>query len=84
MAKNHKKIKVIDKKLGRSDAVGMAYIDENRIEIDPRQKSKEYLDTLIHEILHLFNPDWSETKVSKAANEMTKIIWDKNYRRVDK
>ena len=76
------KIKVIDKKLGRQHAVGQAYSDARVIEIDPRQRSKAYLDTLIHELLHVYNPDWSETKVTKTANEMTEIIWKKNYRRI--
>ena len=76
------KIKVIDKKLGRQKAVGQAYTDAKVIEIDPRQTSKNYLDTLIHELLHVYNPEWSENKVAKTANEMTQIIWQKNYRRI--
>jgi len=79
---NHHKIKVIDKKLGRQKAVGQAYTDARVIEVDPRQRSKSYLDTLIHEMLHVYNPDWSESKVTKTANEMTDIIWSKNYRRI--
>ena len=79
---SYQKIKVIDKKLGRQKAVGQAYTDAKVIEIDPRQKSKNYLDTLIHELLHVYNPEWSETKVSKTANEITDIIWKKNYRRI--
>ena len=81
MANSHK-IKVIDKKLGRQKAVGQAYTDARVIEVDPRQRSKSYLDTLIHEMLHVYNPDWSESKVTKTANEMTDIIWSKNYRRI--
>tara|TARA_B100000959_G_C14769991_1_gene537085 strand:- start:522 stop:815 length:294 start_codon:yes stop_codon:yes gene_type:complete len=76
------KIKVIDKKLGRQKAVGQAYTDAKVIEIDPRQTSRNYLDTLIHELLHVYNPEWSENKVSKTANEITDIIWKKNYRRI--
>lgn len=79
---NHHKIKVIDKKLGRQKAVGQAYTDARVIEVDPRQRSKSYLDTLIHEMLHVYNPEWSESKVTKTANEMTDIIWSKNYRRI--
>ena len=76
------KIKVVDKLLGRQKAVGQAYSDARVIEIDPRQTSKNYLDTLIHELLHVYNPEWSENKVSKTANEITDIIWKKNYRRI--
>ena len=39
---NHHKIKVIDKKLGRQKAVGQAYTDARVIEVDPRQRSKNY------------------------------------------
>ena len=76
------KIKVIDKLLGRQKAVGQAYSDARVIEIDPRQTSKNYLDTLIHELLHVYCPSWSETKVNNTAKEMTQIIWQKNYRRI--
>ena len=82
MASKSNKIKVIDKKLGRQRAVGLAWSDAKIIEIDPRQTSKNYLDTLIHELLHVYAPNWSETKVSKTAKEMTQIIWQKNYRRI--
>ena len=82
MSSKVNKIKVIDKKLGRQKAVGQAYSDARVIEIDPRQTSKNYLDTLIHELLHVYNPEWSENKVSKTANEITDIIWKKNYRRI--
>jgi hypothetical protein len=33
-------------------------------------------------MLHLYNPQWSETRVSETANEMTRVIWDANYRRL--
>ena len=82
MASKSNKIKVIDKKLGRQKAVGQAYSDARVIEIDPRQNSKNYLDTLIHELLHVYNPEWSESKITKTANEMTAVIWQKNYRRI--
>jgi len=82
MPSKNNKIKVIDKKLGRQRAVGQAYSDARVIEIDPRQTSKNYLDTLIHELLHVYAPKWSETKVNQTAKEMTQIIWQKNYRRI--
>ena len=84
MATKPTKIKVIDKKLGRQKAVGQAYSDARVIEIDPRQRSKNYLDTLIHEMLHCFAPRWGEKRVSQTANEMTRVIWDKQYRRIEK
>lgn len=76
------KIKVIEKKLGRQSAMGIAYTDTGLIHVDPRQTSRQYLDTLIHEMLHVYNPEWSESRVSKTANEMTEILWAKDFRRI--
>ena len=84
MARPRKKIKVKEKKLGREKAVGLAYADEMEIVIDKRQDSKNYLDTLLHEMLHCFAPRWGQKRVSDTANEMTRVLWDKNYRRIEK
>ena len=84
MARSLKKIKVREKKLGRQGAVGLAYADEMMIEIDKRQNSKNYLDTLLHEMLHCFAPRWGEKRITQTANEMTRVIWDKNFRRIEK
>ena len=83
MGKQYKKnIKVVERPLGREKAFGLAWVGENKIEIDGILKSKEYLDTLIHEMLHIYNPTWSETRVDQTATEMANIIWSKNYRRI--
>lgn len=79
--------KVIEKKLGRNKVgkhkvVGFAYFDTNHIEVDPRQSSKDYLGTLIHEQLHLMFPDWSETKIVKAEKKLCNLLWKQNYRKV--
>ena len=75
-----RKIEVIERPLGREKALGLACVDKNRIEIDGRLKSKQYLNTLINELLHIYNANWSETKVDQTATEMCNIIWSKNYR----
>ena len=83
MGKQYKKnIKVVERPLGRERAMGLAWVGEDKIEIDGRLKSKEYLDTLIHEMLHIYNPTWPETRVAQTATEMANIIWNKNYRRM--
>ena len=84
MARPRKKIKVIDKKLGREKAYGLAYSSEMEVVIEERQNSKDYLDTLIHEMLHCFAPKWGEKRVADTANEMTRVIWEKKYRRIEK
>ncbi len=67
---------------GRS-VYGFALKDRNKILIDPRQRGRTYLDTIIHEKLHLLFPDWSENKVIKASRELTTLLWNHSYRRVD-
>ena len=84
MARPRRKIKVKEKKLGRERAVGLAYASEMEIVIDERQDSQDYLDTLIHECLHCFAPAWGEKRVTETANEITRVIWEKDYRRIEK
>lgn len=76
-----KQPKVTERKLGRHKAVGLAW-DTNHIEIDPRQSSKEYLGTLIHEQLHLMFPEWSEKEIVKAEKKLCNLLWKQNYRKV--
>ncbi len=76
--------KVIHKKLGREKALGMVdeFNPKARIRIDPRQRPKAYLGTLIHEKLHLMFPLWSETKILKTESELSTFLWENNYRQV--
>ena len=76
-------IKVQETKLGRQGAYGIADIDLNKILMDPRLVGKKKLEVLIHEILHLQNPEWSETRVIKMSRQITKILWNADYRQVD-
>lgn len=78
-----KGIKVKYRKLGRERAMGQAYAD-GLIEIDPRQGQKSTLNTLIHELLHLLEPEWSETKVVRVSGTLTKFIWLGRFRRLEK
>lgn len=73
------KIKVRERKLRKY--LGYAYTDEGMVDIDPNQPPRQYLDTLIHEILHILYPEDSETKISRNASTITHHIWKKNYRR---
>ena len=74
------KIKVVERKLGREKALGQQW--PGIIEIDPGQKSRTYLDTLIHEALHECFPETSETRIVQVSRAITKVIWDKHYRRI--
>jgi hypothetical protein len=77
-----KRVKIVERKLGREGNLGQQIGD--LIEIDPRQNSKEYLDTLIHECLHACFPDLSEQAVVDSANVITDAVWRQNYRRIQK
>ena len=75
------KLKVIERKLGREGAWGQAVSGESLIEVDPRQPPKEYLDTILHEAMHIIEPDWSEGKVSVTARKLSELVWGMGYRR---
>jgi hypothetical protein len=78
-------IKIEETKLGREKAVGKVIPGNGSIiYVDPRQKSKEYLDTIIHESLHLTCPDWTEEKVVSVAKSLTDVVWRAMYRRLYK
>jgi len=72
-----------EKKLGRLGAWGLCY-DDGQIEIDPRLESKDYLDTLIHEMLHHHFPELEEEDVEMIATKMAKELWKANYRKIKK
>jgi|APGre2960657505_1045072.scaffolds.fasta_scaffold135982_1 hypothetical protein len=76
------KIKIKFKKLGREKAFGQAISSESLIELDPRQKQKTMLNTLIHELLHIIEPDWTENKVSKTASILARYIWEAKFRKL--
>jgi hypothetical protein len=78
------KIKLVERKLGREKALGMAHQKENIIEICTNQSSKERLDTVIHETLHLLNPNMSEKLVNSYANRIAKVLWKDNWRKITK
>ena len=76
------RIKIIYKKLGREQAHGIAESD-GIIYLDPRLKGKKHLEIMIHEILHILNPNDSELAIIKKSITLTKVLWKEGYRRVD-
>ena len=80
------RIVVVEKKLqrglaGKGKLYGVAWTD-GVVEIEPRQKPRCYLDTVIHEVLHIVLPDASETRILKSAHQITDVLWRLGYRRV--
>jgi len=78
------KVKSITFKTIKSDyARGTADIDTGEIFIDKRLKGHELLEILIHEVLHVQNPTWSEAKIIGHSQELSGILWQQNFRKVD-
>ena len=88
-AKNPIKLRVRNKFLVETDkVVGQCWPLEKprkyKIEIDPRQCPKDYLDTLIHEALHELLPRKSEKFILNAGTSIANLLWRLGYRRSKK
>jgi hypothetical protein len=82
IVKRPKKIKIKIRKLGREKAWGQAWQGESLIEIDPRQKSKGFMETAIHEALHILFPKLSEKQIITKSRAITDVLWRLNIRRI--
>ena len=80
--KPKRKLKVVEVKLGRERAVGIADYENFNILVDPRQKPYEYLNTMVHELIHHMSPSWEENRVKWWANRISRFLWSHNYRQV--
>ena len=78
-----RKISVVHKKLGRERAWGFVEDGSSVIHIDERLRGYNYILYLIHEALHVIEPEWSETRVRKESSRLAKLLWDNNIRWVD-
>lgn len=75
---------IVHKDLMADEVWGYADKEDFLVEIEPNQKSKEYLNTLIHEMLHCFLPDLEEQHIRKMADLLSAEIWRRKYRRISK
>ena len=71
------------KKLGREKRDGQAWKDDRVIDIDPRLKGFDLLETLVHEIQHVQFPKWGEHMVIGRSKELAELLWQQGYRKVD-
>ena len=71
---------VVHRKLGKERAYGIAYTEENTMEIDIRLKGYRYMLYLLHEHFHLKHPDWSESKVVKESRKTARFMWQMGFR----
>jgi hypothetical protein len=79
-----RRVKIVERKLGRERAWGLYYHGENLIELDERMKSRHHLSVLIHEAFHHLFPWMSEPMVKRTAPKLAKVLWAQNYRRIAK
>lgn len=82
--RKHKRVRIVEKKLGRQKAWGLCYRGENLIELDTRMKARHYLTVLIHELLHHIFPELSETAVTRSAPKIAQGVWSRGFRRIAK
>ena len=78
-----KPIEIRYRKLGKEKAHGLAWCEDGLIEIDTRVKGYNLLYTLIHEIIHVQCPTWSEIRVEGHSKQMTELLWEQGIRKVD-
>jgi hypothetical protein len=70
-------------KLGKYKADGLAYVDKRKIIIDSRLTGVELLETILHEIAHIQQPDLSEEAVLRYSKETAEILWKIGYHLTD-
>lgn len=80
--------RIRDRKLGRErmdgePVVGLHWSD-GLIEIDPRLDAKEYLATLVHELIHHRFPGATEQYVLDTEKLIVNALWRRGYRRIAK
>lgn len=85
--KFNKLVKIIESNLGQAQCYGQTWNYDKFdkapiIEIDPRQKPKEYLDTLTHELIHVADPVLTEDEVLYLSNFLSHYLWKHGYRRI--
>lgn len=73
---------ILERKLGRQRAAGQYVFGTQVIEVDPRQTSRERMDTVIHEALHYALPRMNEQEVIRVAHIIAGALWRDRYRRL--
>lgn len=76
-------IKVVHRKLGRERSDGLAYKEDKEIHIDERLKKKDYILTVLHELLHVCFPEMTEKRVDAASKKICNELWKLKIRRID-
>ena len=70
-----KKPRVIYKDLSKEECVGLAYDDENKVEIHPDQTDSELFKTVYHELAHITLPDLQEKHIVRLEKTVGQLLW---------
>lgn len=70
-----KSVHIEEKKLGRHNAYGFAYFEEHKIVLDPRLRGKHKLEILLHELLHIADPEMEEKEVIRISKVLAHNAW---------
>jgi hypothetical protein len=81
---SNKKLDISERKLGRHKALGLFWVSNKKIEMDPRLKAKKYLHVLVHELLHKSQEELTEEGVERVSKIIAKGVWQQGYRRICK
>jgi len=80
-----RRIKLVERYLTKLDK-GLLFGEARRWSrtavVDPRQSHREYLDTIVHEALHILFPRFKERRIRKISRELSDFLWRARYRRV--
>jgi len=87
----HRKPKIRDRKLGRHKADGLFWAEDKLIEVDPRQSSRDRLDTVIHEAVHMADLRCNRGRgfsiphedVEKISETISDVLWADRWRRIE-
>ena len=80
-----KRIKVVEKRLGREKAAGIVYPDDHdTLHIDPTLCAADRLEILLHEGQHLLMPSAPEMKIRAWSRRLAAMLLSDGWRRIHK
>jgi hypothetical protein len=62
---------------------GLAFQDQNRIELDPDLSEELLLEIAVHETVHIACPDLAEEAVDRIGKAAADVLWRLGFRMGD-
>jgi len=75
-----RKIRVVERKLGQERAWGLSD-SKGLIELDERLSEADRVTVLLHEGIHLADPELTEEQVCRLGKVLGPLLWSQGYRR---